>query len=199
MPDIRHLPLAALPLVVVDVETTGLNPRQGDRVVEVALLRSQPGSDTQSFESLVHPARLVSAGAFAVNGISNEMLQGAPAFGEIAAGLATLLDGAVLVAHNAPFDLDFLTAEFARSGHSLSPPAIIDTCAIARNRYHFRSNRLEDVARHLGIDTSRGHRAMRDVWTTWQVLVHFMEDLSPQGIITVGHWQALQGPVRRRW
>ena len=120
---------------VFDVETTGLNPAYGHRVCEVACLRIQDGKEIARFESLVDPARPVSAGALHVNHITPEMLAGAPAFEEIAGPLLALMAGAAVVAHNAPFDLGFLATELEIAG--LPPPegAIVDTLALVRRMF----------------------------------------------------------------
>jgi DNA polymerase-3 subunit epsilon len=122
------------------------------------------------------------------------MLLGAPAFRQIAPPLLALMDNAVLVAHNAPFDLGFLASELDLC--CLPPPegAIVDTLALLRRLYQFPSNSLPRVAAAMGLEPGPAHRAMGDVWTTWQVLEQILYDLDRQlHITTLGELIACQG------
>lgn len=189
-----HQPLDELTFALFDVETTGLSPAHGHRVCEVACLRVQHGVELDRFESLVDPQRPISAGAFHVNHITPEMLLGAPTFDQVASPLLAVMDGAVLVAHNAPFDLGFLAAEldFCR----LPPPegTIVDTLTLVRRLYQFPSNSLPAVAASMGVEAGPLHRAMGDVWTMWQVLERVLYDLDRRwGITTLGELVAFQG------
>ena len=100
------------PLVVLDTETTGLSPAMGHRIVEVAAVRMQGWQVTATFNSLVNPGRPMDPGASRVNGIYDHDLVSAPSFADIAGELHSMLDGAVLVAHNARFDAAFLGIEY---------------------------------------------------------------------------------------
>jgi DNA polymerase III subunit epsilon len=114
---------------VVDVETTGLYPRT-DRVVEVAVVQlSAEGQATAEFSTLINPGRDV--GPTRIHGIRAQDILHAPSFSQAAATLWQMLDGRVLVAHNAPFDSRFLDAEFNRSGVSLPPPPLMCTMQLA--------------------------------------------------------------------
>jgi DNA polymerase-3 subunit epsilon len=179
---------------VVDVETTGLSPWTGDRVCEIGCLRGRGGQVLGQLEALVDPGRRISPGAYRVNRITAEMLAGAPSFGDVAPRLLALLEGAALVAHNAPFDLGFLAAEFARAGLSLPALPVIDTLALARQVYRFRSNSLGAVAVALGVATPPTHRALADVRTTWGVLQRMMAGLAEGSrVATLGELLAVQG------
>jgi DNA polymerase-3 subunit epsilon len=125
-------PVTALPLTFVDVETTGLDVDQGDRVCEVALLRIQDTREVARFSSLVQPQRAISARAAAVHGITDDMLRTAPHFPSLIATLRPLLHDTVLVAHNAQFDVRFLRHEFALAQQELPLLAIVDTLALAQ-------------------------------------------------------------------
>jgi DNA polymerase-3 subunit epsilon len=182
------------PLAIFDVETTGLSPAYGHRVCEVACLRVVNGVEEGRFESLVDPGRSITPGAFRVNRISADMLVGAPEFAAVAESLLALLEGAVLVAHNAAFDLGFLAAELEIA--RLPPPQgpAVDTLALARRIYHFSRNGLQAVASALGVEAVDAHRAMGDVWTTWQVLENMLEELDVRwGVTTLAGLLALQG------
>lgn len=171
-------------MAVVDVETTGLSPRYGDRIVEIAVLRYDGGAEV-AFQSLVNPRRAISPGASAVHGITQAMVDSAPLFGEVADRIWPFLDGAVLVAHNAPFDLSFLNAERAYLGLPPLANRVVDTLALARRHFRFPSNSLGLIARSLGIPAPVQHRAMADVRITLKVLERFAEELKPLGMASL--------------
>jgi DNA polymerase-3 subunit epsilon len=171
-------------VAVVDVETTGLSPSYGDRVVEIAVLRSDGRSET-AFQSLVNPRRAISPGASAVHGITQAMVDSAPLFGEVADRIWPFLDGAVLVAHNAPFDLSFLNAERAYLGLQPLDNRVIDTLALARRYFSFPRNGLGPIAGSLGIPAPVQHRAMADVLITLKVLERFAGELKSLGMASL--------------
>ncbi len=169
------------PVAVVDVETTGLSPRYGDRIVEIGLLRVEGGREV-TFESFVNPRRPISAGATAVHGITLEMVATAPRFGELADQVWPLLEGAVLIGHNAPFDWIFLNAERRYLGLPPLENPMIDTLTLARRHFAFPRNSLGTIARELGLAVSVQHRALADVLTTWAVFKRFLTDLAASGM-----------------
>jgi len=186
--------LSATTFAVFDVETTGLSAAYGDRVCEVGCLRVRGGVELERFESLVDPGRPVSPGAFGVNRITPEMLRGAPTFDEIAAPLLQVMAGAVLVAHNAPFDLGFLAAELEMARLPAPQSPVIDTLALARRAYAFPRNSLSAVAAALGVERPPTHRAMSDVRTTAAVLARMLRDLERRrGIATLAQLIEAQG------
>lgn len=192
-----------VPLAYVDVETTGLSPQGGDRVCEVAILRCQGGQVLDALQQLVNPQRPMGAGAFAVHGISDDMLRDAPTFGAVANDVLELFHGAVLVGHNTGFDLGFLAAELGLLNVSLPPFVALDTLRLARRHVSSPRYSLGVLASSLGVEVDgRAHRAMVDVLATRGVLQRLVEALWPLGARTVGEYVAAQGgPVtleRRR-
>lgn len=161
--------LADTPLVFVDVETTGLYPRRGDRVCEVALIRREPSGSVYEWSQLVDPQRPISRGAYAVNKISASLLKGAPRFVELIPELNDVVRGAVWVAHNAPFDLGFLQSEYRRARQTFVERPVIDTVHLARRHFRFPSNRLGELATQFGIAAPDAHRALGDCRTTLAV------------------------------
>jgi DNA polymerase-3 subunit epsilon len=187
-------PLYTTVFCVFDVETTGLTAAFGHRICEIACLRSSLEEEVGRFESLVDPGRSVSAGAYSVNRISAEMLDGAPTFEQVAPSVLALMEGAVLVAHNAPFDLSFLAIELDIA--DLPPPEgpVVDTLALVRRVYRFASNSLRAVASNMEVEVTPIHRAMSDVRTTWLVLERILLDLKHRwGVETVGQLLDFQG------
>src|SRR5512144_2878005 len=98
----------------LDVETTGLSTWFGDRICEIAVLRCEGDNILGSFDSLVNPDRPISPGAARVNGLSDSDLLGAPRFAEVAERVLALIQDAVIVCHNVPFDLGFVSNELGR-------------------------------------------------------------------------------------
>lgn len=191
--DLNH-PLDKVTFALFDVETTGLSPDYGHRVCEVACLRLHAGIEAGRMESLVDPGRAISPGAYRVNRIEPEMLAGAPIFEAIARDLLALMQDAVLVAHNAPFDLGFLAkeVEIAR----LPPPEgpVVDTLALCRRAFNFASNSLSAVASALAVPVESTHRAMADVETMSLVLDEILTTLDRRwGVTTLGQLLDFQG------
>jgi DNA polymerase III subunit epsilon len=181
-----NLPLSAIPLAFLDFETTGLSPRRGDRVCEMALQRVVGGTVEMSYTTLVNPQRPLSARSFAINQISAEQLANAPTFSSIAGRMRAALTDTVIVAHNAPFDLEFLHAELARAGQPPLRVPAIDTLAIARRLFPKRqSHSLAALATALG-SPPPSHRAMDDVLALRVVFDDMAAQLAMLGIYKLG-------------
>lgn len=189
-----------VPLAVVDVETTGLNPQAGDRVCEIAVLRVDPGQAPRLWVSLVNPGRPIGAGAQAVNGIADDDVADAPPFGRLITRINAGFDGAVLVAHNVPFDVGFLRAEYRRAGTRFPTVPTLDTLALARRCFRFGRNGLGDVAWQLGVRVQGLHRAAGDVWATYHVLQRMIDALREHDYHTLGDFLAAHHslPLDRR-
>jgi len=152
--------------IVLDTETTGLDPFQGHRLIEIGcveLINRFPSG--QSFHRYVNPERDVPAEAIAIHGLSAEFLRDKPRFDEIVDDLVEFIGDAPLVAHNAMFDLGFLNAELERAGKMLvARERLIDTLLLARRKHPAGPNRLDDLCARYGIDNSRRtkHGALLD-------------------------------------
>ena len=169
-------------LAFVDVETTGLSPASKDKICEIAVLRCEPRGHPVAWHSLVNPGRPITPEAAAVNGITDEMVQGAPPFERLAERVMGLIEGAVLVCHNVSFDAGFLSAEFEACGMEMPDIPAVDTLRIARQHFFFPSNRLGSIAAHLNIEAREKHRAMADVYTTRRIFAYFWNELNKRGI-----------------
>ena len=163
-------PLAEIPYIAVDVETTGLEPGNGHRICEIALLRFLRGTVIDSLVSLVNPLRTISPGASFVNGITDAMVADAPAFPDIFPELLAFLGDDALVFHNAPFDLSFLKEEARLAGGTWPGNPVIDTLVLARRSRMFREHSLSALCGVLGIGT-RFHRAEGDAYATGKLLL----------------------------
>ncbi|HEV8538485.1 MAG TPA: exonuclease domain-containing protein [Bacteroidota bacterium] len=160
--------------MVIDFETTGLSPESGDRVCEIGAVKLRGGAVIETFSTLINPERPISAGAYAVNGISPRMLVDAPTFSEIADKFARMLKGTILVAYNAPFDVGFLVNEFRLLGYPPITNTVIDALAVARRllpglgRYP-----QENVASVMAIPFPVKHRALEDAMVTARIFAVF--------------------------
>lgn len=191
----KSLPLESAIFTILDVETTGLNPRFGDRICEIALLKLQNNREIERFQSLVNPGYPISPGATAINGINNEMAKDAPYFKDIAQQVADFLNETVIVCHNARFDLSFLATQMAGVGLQSLKNFVVDTLIIARRHYRFPSNCLGNIVRSTGIEVTQEHRALTDVLLTKKVLEYFLNDLKRMGVRTLFDLLNLQGEI----
>jgi len=146
-------------LVFLDTETTGLDPKLGHRIIEIACVEAIDRRLTgRNFHCYVNPERDIDAGAQAVHGISADDLADKPTFSQIGEALVSFLDTATLVIHNAAFDLGFLEAEFARLRMNpqflLTPADVIDSLALARAKFPGKRNSLDALCERLGVDNS---------------------------------------------
>jgi len=148
--------------IVLDTETTGLNARLGDRVIEIGCVEILGRNVTAaSFHRYVNPERDVEEGAARIHGLSSDFLGDKPRFAEIAAEFVEYIRGAELVIHNAAFDLEFLDKEFALAGlgKTLDHAAgCIDTLALARELHPGRRNSLDALCERYLVDSR--HRTL---------------------------------------
>jgi len=155
--------------IVLDTETTGLEPDLGHRIIEIGcveLLNRRPTG--RHFHKYIDPERLIDEGAASVHGITREFLQGKPKFAEIVDELVLFIDGAELVIHNAAFDTAFLDAELLRIPGAQRTIAklcrVLDTLALARSMHPGQRNNLDALCKRYSIDNSRRelHGALLD-------------------------------------
>jgi DNA polymerase-3 subunit epsilon len=165
--------------IVLDTETTGLDPMRGDRLVEIGcieLLNSIPSG--QTFHRYLNPQREIPAEAFAVHGLSAEFLADKPLFEEIAEDLLAFLGDAPLVIHNAGFDVAFLNAELDRCGKAaIMRDRLVDTLMLARRKFVGVRNSLDDLCARFGIDNSKRtkHGALLDAELLAEVYLELIE------------------------
>lgn len=178
-----------VPLAVLDLEMTGLDPDK-DRVCEIAILRATGAEIHAELHSLVRPGRKLSAGARRVTGLTERDLADAPPFADVAEAVAGLLDGAVVLSHNVAHDLAFLHRAFQDAGVAWPPPMTADTLLMARRLFAFPKNDLRSVASALGVPAP-AHRALADARTTLDVWNRMLDVLDPSGSLTFGELDAL--------
>jgi DNA polymerase-3 subunit epsilon len=187
--------------IVLDTETTGLDPYQGHRLIEVGcieLLNRIPSG--QTFHRYVNPGRDVPAEAFAIHGLSDEFLKDKPRFDEVADDLIAFIGEAPLVAHNAAFDLNFINAEFERAGRAvIARERMVDTLLLARRKHPGSPNRLDDLCARYSIDNSRRakHGALLDAEILAEVYLELIGGRQAQLILVeTGHQSVAAGPGR---
>ena len=164
--------------IVLDTETTGLDPAQGHRLVElgcIELLNRIPTGAT--FHAYLNPERDVPAEAFAIHGLSTEFLKDKPLFIDIADDFLAFIGEAPLVIHNAGFDHTFLCAELKRLERApIARERLVDTLLLARRKHPAGPNRLDDLCARYGIDNSRRtrHGALLDAEILAEVYVELI-------------------------
>lgn len=171
------LPIDEAPLAFLDLEMTGLAIGH-DRVVELCIERVRGGALEGRLETLVHPDGR--SGAEHVHGLDARALEGAPPFAEIAAGALALLEGAIVVAHGAGWDVAFLRDELGRLGlGARCPRHALDTVTLARRALYLHSYALGCVAEALRSPIGESHRAGGDVTTLRGIYPHLVAALTP--------------------
>ena len=164
--------------IVLDTETTGLDPEQGHRIVEVAgveLLNHLPTGN--HFHCYVNPERDMPEEAFRVHGLSADFLAGHPVFGEIVDELLGFLQDSRLIIHNAAFDIRFLNAELGRHGHEpMALSRAVDTLQLAQRRFPGAQASLDALCRRFAIDNSARtlHGALLDCELLAEVYLHLI-------------------------
>jgi DNA polymerase-3 subunit epsilon len=164
--------------IVLDTETTGLDPSTGDRIVEIAcveIVNTVPTGET--FHVFIDPQRDMPEEAFRVHGLSSAFLTGKPLFDEIADAFLSFIGDAPLVIHNAEFDMRFLNAELRRSMRvPLSMDRVIDTLGLARRKHPGSPNSLDALCARYRIDNSRRtkHGALLDSELLAEVYVELL-------------------------
>ena len=164
--------------IVFDTETTGLDPLQGDRLVEIGCIELVNRFPTgRTFHCYFNPERDMPEQALAIHGLTAEFLKDKPLFAHRVEDLIAFLGEAQLVAHNAMFDLGFLNAELERAGRAVvSRERMIDTLLIARRKHPGGANRLDDLCLRYAIDNSRRtkHGALLDAELLAEVYVELI-------------------------
>ncbi|MGY1835506.1 DEDD exonuclease domain-containing protein [Blastococcus sp. SYSU DS0510] len=196
-------PLAQVTFVVVDLETTGGSPKDS-AITEIGAVRIRGGQVLGEFQTLVDPGHEIPPYISVLTGITSTMVATAPRIGAVLPAFLEFARGAVLVAHNAPFDLGFLKAACAENGLAWPAAASVDTAVLARrllNRDEVPNCKLATLAPYFSATTSPTHRALDDARATVDVLHGLFERLGPLGVTTLEELTTLTrqvDPERRR-
>src|SRR5215204_293911 len=177
-------PLADVTFVVVDLETTGGSPKDS-AITEIGAVKVRGGVILGEFQTLVDPGCEIPPYISVLTGITSTMVAAAPRIGAVLPGFLEFARGAVLVAHNAPFDIGFLKAACADNGIGWPPVASVDTAVLARRlltRDEVPNCKLATLAPYFSAATQPCHRALDDARATVDVLHGLVERLGPLGV-----------------
>jgi DNA polymerase-3 subunit epsilon len=184
--------IEACTYAVADVETTGMSPSKGGRIIEVAVARLSPAGITLALDTLVQPEGPVPAGVTGITGITGDMLRAAPAFGAVADHVVEGLRDAVFVAHNARYDWGFLSAELDRTrAVRLLGPRLCSVRLTRKLVPELDHRNLDAVLYHFGIATPVRHRAGPDAVATAAVLQRLLGLARERGARTLADLGAL--------
>ena len=191
--------------IILDTETTGLDPLRGDRLVEIGCVEIFNRMPTgQTFHRYFNPERDMPAEAFAVHGLSSEFLSAKPFFAEEVDDFLAFIGDAPLVIHNASFDISFINAELDRIKRSpISRERLVDTLLLARRKHPGVSNRLDDLCSRYAIDNSRRtkHGALLDAELLAEVYIDLIGARQSQLILAAESREsrvAVHGEMPRR-
>jgi DNA polymerase-3 subunit epsilon len=185
--------------IVLDTETTGLDPLRGDRLVEIGCVEMFNHMPTgQTFHVYLNPERDMPQEAFAVHGLSTEFLADKPLFVSVAEDFLAFIGDAPLVIHNASFDIGFINHELDRVGRPAIPrERLVDTLMLARRKHPGVSNRLDDLCSRYSIDNSRRtkHGALLDAELLAEVYIDLIGARQSQLILTETPVSVSVGPT----
>jgi DNA polymerase-3 subunit epsilon len=196
--------------IVLDTETTGVEPLKGDRIVEIGCVELVNHCPTgRTYHVYINPERDMPDGAFRVHGLSEAFLSDKPVFAAIAGEFAAFIADARLVIHNAAFDVGFINMEFGRLGlPPIVPALVVDTLAMARRKHPGASNSLDALCSRYGIDNSRRtkHGALLDSEILAEVYIELIGGKQTSlgfgsaaaGKVGIGVAAMIERPVRLR-
>jgi ATP-dependent DNA helicase DinG len=183
--------------VVVDLETTGNAPKKGDKIIQFAAVVIENGKITEQYSSLINPEQSIPPFIEELTGLSDEMVENAPLFSEVAPKVLTLLEGAYFVAHNVLFDLSFLQEELIEAGYNGFYGPVLDTVEMARILFPTAdSYKLSDLALREGLNHERPHQADSDAYVTAELLLILLNKLKNLPHTTIEKLHKLSGGLK---
>lgn len=180
-------PLSELAYTVFDTETTGLNPSDGDEIIQIGATRCVNGKllRHESFEQLVNPGRLIPVVTIPIHGITQDMVMGMPLITDVLPAFHRFAQDTVLVAHNAAFDMKFLQMQEKHTGLVFNHP-VLDTLLLSAVVHpNHEEHRLEAIAERFGITILGRHTALGDALVTAEVWLRLIPLLQAMGIHTL--------------
>ena len=183
--------------VVIDLETTGNSPKKGDKIIQFAAVVIENGRIVDQFSSLLYPNQSIPIFIEELTGITDQMVQDAPLFAEIAPKVMELLNGAYFVAHNVLFDLSFLQEELIIAGYEGFFGPILDTVELSRILFPSSDSfKLTDLAVQEELQHDRPHQADSDAYVTGELLLILFEKLRNLPLLTLRQLYKLSGGLK---
>ncbi|RIU96199.1 ATP-dependent DNA helicase DinG [Oceanobacillus picturae] len=174
--------------VVIDLETTGHSAVKRDKIIEVGIVVIEENEVVDSYGTFLNPGKSIPEFISSLTGIRDEDVKDAPTFEERAEEIAALFEDSYLIAHNVPFDMGFINAEFAAVGRELLQNPVLDTVELARVLYpKAPSYKLGQLAEYLGIHHEDPHRALSDAYVTAKLFLKLRERLDNLPYETITH------------
>lgn len=171
---------------VVDIETTGSSPKNGDRIIQIGIVRIEQGSIVSTYSTFVNPEKQIPTFIQQLTHISNEDVKDAPLFHEIVEEVYSQLEGAIFVAHNVNFDFPFLQGELKRVSRPLLKNKKIDTVEFSRLMFPSAlSYKLSEITSELGIELTDAHRADADAYATAELFLSCIRKLNSLSLDTI--------------
>jgi len=188
--------LTELDYVVVDIEATGAK-MPPNRIMELGAYRVSGGKIVDEFVTLVNPEIPIPRFVITLTGITNDMVKQAPLFAEVAPKWLEFVEDAVLIAHNAPFDTNFINHEISRvyPGHRMINPHLCTVTLSRRAVPGLTNYRLDTVAGHFGIDIADRHRAGSDALATAEVFIRILARLEAHGVRDLAAARSFESPA----
>ncbi|MDQ0213667.1 ATP-dependent DNA helicase DinG [Oikeobacillus pervagus] len=178
--------MSHLRFVVVDLETTGNSPQKGDRIIQASFVMVEDGKIMDQYTTFINPGFEIPVFIQELTGITNEMVTAAPSFIEVAPKFLQLLENAVFVAHNVPFDFTFLQDEFERVGFPAIHNDTVDTVELAKIMFPTAdSYKLSDLTEHFEFPHDRPHQADSDAYVTAKLLLLMIEEMDALPVVTL--------------
>lgn len=186
-PDMEKMPLKELAYTAFDTETTGLYPSMGDEIISIGAVPILKGKmiREEAFYEMVDPKRIIRPEAVQVHGITHEMVKGRPTIEKVIPRFHKFVEGSVLVAHNAAFDMRFLELKEPKTGFRFDNP-VLDTLLLSLVIHPQQpSHNLAALARFMGIEVKDRHTALGDAFLVGEIFVRFIPLLKRSGIHTL--------------
>lgn len=184
-------------LLVVDFETTGSNPRQGDKIIQIGAVAIDDGQIVDSFSTLINPEQSIPPFITQLTGITDDMVEDAPTIEDAFPRFLRMLEGRTFVAHNAYFDLQFLQEALLSQGYYTFDGYVLDTVELARLLLPMQNSyRLGELASDLDIEHDRPHQADSDALATAELYMYLYDVLQRLPLVTIQRLQMLVSSFR---
>lgn len=165
-----------LPLVFLDLETTGLSPEEGHEILEFGAVKTQAGEEKAQIDTLIRPTKPIPPESIKIHGITDLFVMGAPSFDMAAADILEFIGDSIIIAHNAPFDVGFLSVALQAVGRKLPDNLVMDTVGLARTvMASLPNHKLDTLKKHFGVTAERAHRALDDARALSRVFAKMLE------------------------